>query len=184
MGPVTVLLEAWTRGDRKALDELLPLVYTELRRIARGYVNRRAPDPLLQPTVLINEAFVRLLGNQCIQWKNRAHFFGVAAKTMRGVLIDEARKANTAKRGGQAVTLSYDDAIGLPGRGSVDLLALDDALRGLAAVDPDLVELVELRFFGGLTIEEAAEVLGVSAGTVKRSWKTARSWLRREMSRR
>ena len=181
-GAVTLWLVQWTKGDRRALERLIPLVYAELRRLARGYLNRRAPQHSLQPTALINEAFVRLIDKKCIDWKNRAHFFGVAAKTMRGILIDHARKGRAAKRGGTAVTMSFDDTIGVAGQQKeLDLVSLDDALTGLAAINPALGELVELRFFGGLTIEETAVVLGVSTGTVKRNWKTAKTWLRREM---
>lgn len=182
-GVVTEWLVAWTKGDRRALEELVPLVYDELRRIARRYLDRR-PNHSLQPTALINEAFIRLIDRRRIDWKNRAHFFGVAAKTMRGILIDHARKERAAKRGGTALTVAFDDAIGVPERpGQLDLVALDDALSSLTALDPELGELVELRFFGGLTLEETAAVMGVSTGTVKRSWKSARSWLRREMLR-
>ena len=183
-GEVTLWLIEWTNGDRQALERMIPLVYAELRRLARGYLSRRAPHHSLQPTALINEVFIRLIDHKRIDWKNRAHFFGVAAKTMRGILVDHARKHRAAKRGGSAVTMSFDDAIGVAGQQrELDLVSLDDALTGLAAMDPKLSELVELRFFGGLTIEETAVVQGVSTGTVKRSWKTAQSWLRHEMTR-
>ena len=183
-GDVTRWLHEWTKGDRQALEQLIPLVYAELRRLARGYLSRRAPHHSLQPTALINEAFVRLIDHKRVDWKNRAHFFGVAAKTMRGILVDHARKHGAAKRGGSSVTMSFDETIGVLGQQrELDLISLDDALTGFAAIDPELSELVELRFFGGLTIEETAVVLGVSTGTVKRSWKTARTWLQREMDR-
>ena len=183
-GRVTGWLIEWTKGDRDALDRLIPLVYGELRRLARGYLGRRKQPGPLQPTALINEVFLRLIDREKIDWKNRAHFFGVAAKTMRGILVDQARRELAAKRGGGAMMLSFDETIQVSGlERDVELVSLDDALNGLATVDAGLSELVELRFFGGLTIEETAEVQGVSAGTVKRGWKTAQSWLRREMTR-
>jgi len=183
-GDITRWLIEWTKGDRQALDRLVPHVYSELRRLARGYLSRRAPQHSLQPTALINELFLRLIDRDNVDWQNRAHFFGVAAKTMRGILVDHARMQAAAKRGGGEVTLCFDEAIGGEGLGRErELLSLDDALTDLATVDPKLAELVELRFFGGLTIEETAVVLGVSPITVKRSWRTARSWLRREMTR-
>jgi len=183
-GDITRWLIEWTRGDREALDRLVPHVYAELRRLARGYLSRRGPHHSLQPTALINELFLRLIDRDNVDWQNRAHFFGVAAKTMRGILVDDARKRAAAKRGGGEVTICFDEAIGGEGLGRErELLSLDDALSALATVDPKLAELVELRFFGGLTIEETAVVLGVSPVTVKRSWQTARSWLRREMTR-
>jgi RNA polymerase sigma-70 factor (ECF subfamily) len=169
-GDVTVWLVEWSQGDRRALERLTPLVYAELRRLARGYLSRRRRHHSLQPTALVHEAFVRLIDDRRIDWKNRAHFFGVAAKTMRGILVDHARRRGAAKRGGSAITLSFDEAIAIPGqRQDLELAALDDALTALAGFDPDLARLVELRFFGGLTIEETAVVLGVSSATVKRA---------------
>ena len=144
-GEVTQWLVEWGNGDRQALERLIPLVYAELRRLARGYLSRKAPEHSLQPTALINEAFVRLIDHKRIRWKNRAHFFGVAAKTMRGILVDHARKHRAEKRGAGGVTVSFDDAIAVADQQKdLDLMALDDALTGLAAFDPDLGELVEL----------------------------------------
>ena len=178
------MLRAWGEGRREALDELVPLVYAELRRLSRHYLRRRPRGATLETDVLINEAFVRLVDRDSVSWQNRAHFLGIAAGTMRDILVDRARRAGARKRGGGDRDLTFDDgAFAVNDRDQRELLALDDALAGLAKVDPELGRLVELRFFGGLTIEEAGEVLGVSPATVKRSWKTARLWLRRELER-
>jgi len=183
-GEITRLLRAWGEGRREALDELVPLVHAELRRLSRHHLRRRPPGTSLETNVLINEAFVRLIDRDGVAWENRAHFFGIAAGTMRDILVDRARRAGAQKRGGGDRDLTFDDAAFVVNDSNHEqLLALDDALTGLAKVDPELSRLVELRFFGGLTIEEAAEVLGISPATVKRNWKTARLWLRRELER-
>ncbi len=183
-GDVTLLLHAWSEGQQEALDELVPLVYAELRRISRQHLRRRPSGVSLETDVLINEAFVRLIDRDRVGWKDRAHFLGIAAGSMRDVLVDRARRIHAQKRGGGHRDLTFDEAAFVVNKKDDEqLLALDDALTGLAEVDPDLGRLVELRFFGGLTIDEAAEVLGVSPATVKRHWKTARLWLRRELER-
>ncbi len=179
---VTLLLSRWRAGDREALDALMPLVYEELRRLARHYLQQERPDHTLQSTALVHEAYVRLLGQGLPEWKSRAHFFGVAAKLMRQILVDHARSHRAAKRGGNSVKLTLTE--GLVGRKGkdVDLLALDDALNSLANLSPQQSHIVELRFFSGLTIEDTSEVLGISPATVKRHWTTARAWLFREMN--
>jgi RNA polymerase sigma factor (TIGR02999 family) len=179
---VTLLLSRWRAGDREALDALMPLVYEELRRLARHYLKQERPDHTLQSTALVHEAYVRLLGQNPPEWKSRAHFFGVAAKLMRQILVDHARGRHAAKRGGNSLKLTLND--GLIGRKGKDLnlLALDDALNNLARLSPQQCHIVELRFFSGLTIEDTSEVLGISAATVKRNWTTARAWLFREMN--
>ena len=181
---VTRLLRDWAGGDREALDQLVPLVYSELKRLARHHLRRGGPNRSLQTTALINEAFVRLIDQEGIGWQNRAHFFGIAARTMRNILVDHARRAFAQKRGGGENDLLFDEELtALNQERGWDLLALDDALSALSEVDPELSRLVELRFFGGLSVEEAAEVLGVSPATVKRSWRTAKLWLRHELDR-
>ncbi len=179
---VTDLLQAWASGDKAALDDLLPLVYDELRRQARRYMRAQPVGHTLQTTALVHEAYLRLFGESAMEWKGRAHFFGVAAKAMRSILVDHARARRAAKRGGEARAITLEEA-GLAGpEASVDVLALDDALGRLAELDLRKSHLVELRYFGGLGIDEAAAVLGVSPATVKREWTTARAWLRRELS--
>jgi RNA polymerase sigma factor (TIGR02999 family) len=167
------------------LDELLPLVYGELRRQAARHLGAQAPGHTLQPTALVHEVYLRLVDQPTVEWEGRAHFFGVAAKAMRSVLVDYARARHAAKRGGRARAITLGAAQGVA-RGTadaeVDVLALDEALSGLAALDPRQAQVVELRYFGGLSIEETAHVLGVSGATVERDWKTARLWLRRELS--
>jgi RNA polymerase sigma factor (TIGR02999 family) len=180
---VTDLLQAWASGDQAALDELLPLVYEELRRQARRYMRAQPAGHTLQTTALVHEAYLRLVGQSSVEWQGRAHFFGVAAKAMRSVLVDHARARGAAKRGGSVRAITLDDAGGVAGpQASVDVLALDEALGRLAELDPRKSQMVELRYFGGLGIDEAAAVLGVSPATVKREWTTARAWLRRELS--
>jgi len=180
---VTDLLQAWASGDQAALDELLPLVYDDLRRQARRYMRAQPAGHTLQTTALVHEAYLRLVGQSSVEWKGRAHFFGVASKAMRSILVDHARARNAAKRGGSARAITLDDAGGIAGpQASVDVLALDEALGRLAELDARKSRLVELRYFGGLGIDEAAAVLGVSPATVKREWTTARAWLRRELS--
>jgi RNA polymerase sigma-70 factor (ECF subfamily) len=180
---VTQLLAEWQKGDQNALDRLLPLVYGELRAIARRYLSRESAGHTLQSTALVHEAYIKLLGQKGIRWQNRAHFFGIAAQMMRRILVDHARHQHRDKRGGHAPQLSLDAAMGTAEpEAAVDLLALDDALSALATIDPRGARIVELRFFSGLTIEETAEVLDLSAGTIKREWSTARAWLYKEMT--
>ena len=181
-GQVTYLLTRWRSGDRQALDALMPLVYRELRRLARHYLQQERPDHTLQSTALVHEAYVRLLGQSPPEWKSRAHFFGVAARLMRQILVDHARNHEAAKRGGNSLKLTLQE--GLVGRKekNLDVVALDDALNQLARLSPQQSEIVELRFFSGLTIEDTSEVLGISPATVKRNWTAARAWLFREMS--
>ena len=181
---VTQLLVQSSAGDKAAMDELMPLVYDELRRLARVYLHRERPGHTLQSTALVHEVYLRLIDQRSVKWQNRAHFFAMASQMIRRILVDHARGQKAAKRGAGAVKLSLDDAIGLPGQQDLDLIALDDALTGLAAIDPDQGKIVELRFFGGLSIEETAAVLGVSPATVNREWSSARAWLFREMTRR
>jgi RNA polymerase sigma factor (TIGR02999 family) len=185
---VTELLQAWSAGDRGALDALIPVVYDELRRQARGALAREGVGHTLQPTALVHEAFLRLVGQRHARWEGRTQFFAVAAQLMRRVLVDRARRRHAAKRGGGArqVTLADADAAAVAAsadaEGGVDVLALDDALTRLAALDPDKARLVELRYFAGMTIPEAAAALGVSQATVGRQWAVARLWLRRELA--
>ncbi len=178
---VTELLKESARGDRAALDQLLPLVYNELRGIADRYLRRERPDHTLQTTALINEVYLRFAGQKGVRWQDRAHFFAAAATLMRRVLIDHARGSRYLKRGGGARKVALEEAAVLSPERASDLVALDEALGRLAAVDARKARVVELRYFGGLSVEEAAEVLGVSQVTVMRDWALARAWLRREM---
>ena len=178
---VTQLLLQWSRGDEQALSRLMPLVFDELHRIAEGYFRKERPDHTLQPTALVNEVYLRLVDRRRVQWQNRAQFLGFAAQLMRHILVDHARSRLTAKRGGQAVTVTLDEAIGLPESPDLDILALDDCLNRLQGMDERQAKLVELRFFAGLTVEETAEVLQASTTTVKREWRTAKLWLMREL---
>ena len=178
---VTQLLIAWGNGDRAALDRLMPLVYEELRRLARHYMSRERPGHTLQTTALVNEAYLRLVGQESMRWENRAHFFGIAAHLMRQILVDHARSRLAAKRGGAQLRLSLSEVDRIASRPDVNLLALDEALGRLEALDPQKSRIVELRYFGGLGIEETAEVIGVSPATVKRDWSMARAWLRSEI---
>ena len=180
---VTELLVRWRGGDRGALDSLLPLVYDELRRIARHYLQGERPGHTLQSTALVNEAYVRMVAQDFPQWQNRAHFFAVAAQLMRQILVDHARAHRASKRGGNVYKVSLDEAEGQPQATDLDIIALDDALRNLADMDPQQSKVVELKFFAGLSIEDTAEVLGISPSTVKRDWITARAWLYRELDR-
>jgi len=178
---VTQLLLAWSRGDRAALNQLIPLVSTELHRLAHHYMRRERTGHTLQTTALVNEAYVRLVDASRVEWRDRAHFFAVSANLMRRILVDFARKRRYQKRGGGAVMIALDqDDIPSPQPGP-DIVALDAALEALAAFDPRAASIVELRFFGGLTVEEAAEVVGVSPRTVKREWAAAKAWLLGEM---
>ncbi|MEP6922208.1 MAG: sigma-70 family RNA polymerase sigma factor [bacterium] len=179
---VTQLLVAWGSGDQAARDELMPLVYEELRRLAHQCVRRERPDHTLQTSALLNEAYLRLVDQKNIQWQDRAHFFGIAARLMRQVLVDYARKRRYAKRGGDAHRVPLDEAMIVSEERAADVVALDDALKSLAEIDPRQSQIVELRFFGGLSIEETAEVLSVSPGTVMRDWTLAKAWLRRAVT--
>lgn len=179
---VTKLLAEWSKGDRAALETLMPLVYGELRRVAGNYLKQEKQGHTLSPTALVHEAYLRLV-TQKLPWQNRAHFFSVAAQMMRRILVDHARSHRYLKRGGGALTLELSEALATPERREIDLLALDDALHSLAKLDERQSRMVELRFFAGLSIEETSEVLGVSAPTVKREWASARAWLFREISR-
>ena len=176
------LLEDARAGKREALEVLLPLVYDELRRLAGAYMRRERPGQSIQATALVHEAYLRLLREKNTRWQNRAHFMAIAAGSMRQILVERARVRNTAKRAGDWQRITLTDAVATEVSPTVDVEALDQALNRLAALDHDQARLVELRFFGGLTIEETAEVLGVSPATVKRSWSSAKAWLRRELS--
>lgn len=181
---VNHLLAAWRGGDDSALDKLTPLVYGELRRLAKHYMRGERREHTLQPTALVNEAYLRLIDYREIQWQSKAHFFAVAATLMRRILVDHARGRNYAKRGGAAQQrLSLSKVDRFAGKVDVDLVALDDALKTLAEMNEQQSRIVELRFFGGLNIEETAEVLGVSHATIERDWAVARAWLRREVRR-
>ena len=179
---VTQLLIAWSNGDQAALDELIPLVYAELRRVARRYMGRERAGHLLQTTALVNEAYLRLIDANSVQWQNRAHFYAIAAQLMRRILVDYARSHNYVKRGGEAHHLALEEAAVFSVEQAPDLVALDDALKSLAAFDPRKSQVVELRFFGGLGVEETAEVLKVSPRTVLSDWSLAKAWLLRELS--
>jgi len=180
---VTEWLSRWAQGDREAFDVLAPSIYGELRQIAAAYLRRERPDHTLQPTALVNEAFLRLVEQREVDWQNRQHFFGVSAQLMRRILVDYARQRVADKRGGGRIHVALDDALAVAESSRIDIIMIDDALRGLASIDPNQVRLIELRFFGGLTIEDAAETLGWSTGTAKREWRLARAWLRRELSK-
>ncbi len=174
---VTQLLLDWDAGNASALDRLMPLVSAELHRHAKRYLRRERPDHTLQPTALVNEAYLRLVDQKRIGWQNRAHFFAIAARILRRILVDHGRRRHAAKRGETAVTLGPDAAVGVSTARSVDLIALDDALEALAEIAPRQCRIIELRFFGGLTIKETAEVVEVSPATVKLDWNMARAWL-------
>jgi RNA polymerase sigma factor (TIGR02999 family) len=179
--PVSELLAKWRVGDEESLRRMVPLVYSELRRIAHRHLRNERPDHTLQTTALVHEAYLSLMKQQAMDFQSREHFFAVSAKLMRQILVQYARRRNAAKRnGGNRLTL--DSAIALLPKQTVDLVALDEALNGLAKLDEQQARIVELRFFGGLSIEEAGHLLGISPATVKRSWTSARAWLLREMS--
>ncbi|MEP7363975.1 MAG: sigma-70 family RNA polymerase sigma factor [Acidobacteriota bacterium] len=180
---VTILLDNWSKGDQNALDQLTPVVYDELRRLAASYMRRERQDHTLQSTALVNEAYLKLIDQKNVVWQNRAHFFGIAAQMIRRILVDHARAHKAEKRGGGAGVLSLDEAIGVPEKRDIEILSLNDALTQLSELDPQQGRIVELRFFTGLSIEETAEVVGVSPATVKREWAAARAWLFREISR-
>jgi RNA polymerase sigma factor (TIGR02999 family) len=179
---VTQLLLDCRDGNKEALDRLMPLVYDELRRLAKSYMRRERPDNTLQPTALVNEAYLRLIDQRDVRWQNRAHFFGIAAQLMRRILVDRARSHHAVKRGGDGERVPLNEAvISAPTRPDVDLISLDDALAKLTEIDPQQSRIVELKFFGGLTVEEIAEVLKISPATVKRDWSLAKAWLHREI---
>jgi RNA polymerase sigma-70 factor, ECF subfamily len=178
---VTQLLQRLSAGKQDALEELLPLVYRELRRLAGHYLRRERADHTLQPTALVHEAYLRLVDQRNVRWQNRAHFFGIAAQAMRRILVDHARTHGRVKRGGDQPKQPLDEATVAVGGRPVDLLALDEALTQLAARDERQSRVVELRYFGGLSVEETAEVLGVSPATVKREWSMARAWLYQQL---
>jgi RNA polymerase sigma factor (TIGR02999 family) len=179
---VTQLLRAWSGGDQQALEKLTPLVYEELHRRARQYVSRERPGHTIQTTALINEVYLRLVDFRGFSWQDRAHFLAVCARMMRRILTDFARARHYQKRGGDAQQVSFDEQLLVSAEPSADLVALDDALTSLASVDQRKSQVVELRFFGGLSVQETAEVLKVSEETVKRDWRLAKLWLLREMS--
>lgn len=178
---VSQLLLAWSDGDQSALDKLVPLVYAELRRLASHYMSRERPGHSLQTTALVNEAYLRLVDYKRMRWEGRAHFFAVSAQLMRRILVEHARKRQYLKRGGGAARVALEEAAVISEEPTADLVALDDALESLAAIDRRKSRVVELRFFGGLSVEETAEVLKVSPLTVMRDWSTAKAWLYREL---
>lgn len=179
---ITQLLIRWRDGDQAALDELAPRIYNELRHLAKHYLRQERPDHTLQSGDLVHEAFLRLVDEQEIDWQNRAHFFGIASVRMRHILVEHARSRQAAKRGGGEYLLSLGKADRLAEKRDVNLLALDDVLQRLETMDPQKSRIVELRYFGGLTIEETAEAMKISPATVKRDWSMARAWLRSELS--
>lgn len=178
---VTVLLLELARGDQGAADKLMPLVYNELKRLARSYMRRERPDHTLQATALVHEAYLKLVRQQAVEWQNRSHFFGIAAQLMRRILIDHARGHLREKRGGAKVALPLNEALAFSPEQSEELLRLDAALERLTKIDPRQGKIVELRYFGGLSVEEAAEFLGISPKTVKRDWAVAKAWLHGEL---
>lgn len=178
-GDVSQLLVAWSDGDQAALEKLLPLVNAELRRLAARYMRRERQGHTLQTSDLVNEAWLRLVNQNSVQWQNRAHFFGIAAQLMRRILIDHARKYQYVKHGGGAIRVSLDEAAALTEARAVELLAVDEALEKLASMDARKAKVIELRFFGGLDLDQTAEVLGISSPTVQREWRTAKAWLHR-----
>src|ERR1700752_799467 len=179
---VTQLLSDWRNGDQAALDKLVPIVEQELRRLAHHYMRRERAGHTLQTTALVNEAFVRLVNRKSIHWQNQAHFFGIAAQLMRTILVDHARSHACAKRGGGADKLELNEALVVSQHKASEVIALDEALNELELIDPQQSRIVELRFFGGLTVEEAAEVLHVSPATIKREWSTAKAWIYRSLA--
>jgi RNA polymerase sigma factor (TIGR02999 family) len=180
---LTQLLHAWRKGDEAARNQLMSLVYDELRRLAGNYLRRERASHTLQPTALVHEAYLQLIDQSQVSWESRAHFFGAAARLMRRILVDHARAHNAEKRGGGEERLELNEAIGVPEQKDINLLALDDALSELARIDPQQSQIVELRYFGGLSIEETATVLNISPATVKREWSMAKVWLYRQISR-
>lgn len=179
---VTELLNDWSKGNKEALDQLVPLVYDELRRQAARYLRREQVGHTLQTTALIHEAYLRLVDQRSVHWQNRAQFFGIAGQMMRRILVDHARTKKRAKRGGSDIRVSLDQAVAISSKKDLDIVALDEALGRLEEIDPQQSRIVELRFFSGLSVEETAAVLGISAATVKRDWSVAKAWLHREIS--
>ena len=180
---VTQLLRAWCRGEQSALDKLMPLVYAELHRLAHIYMVRERPGHTLQTSALVNEAYLRLIDANRVEWQDRAHFFAISANVMRRILVEFARSRRSGRRGGDAVKLEFEEGLVSPAERGSDLVALDDALSALAEIDPREAKVVELRFFGGLSVEETAEVLKVSGRTVMREWDHAKLWLLKELQR-
>jgi RNA polymerase sigma factor (TIGR02999 family) len=180
---ITQLLQSWGQGDEGAIDKLMPLVYDELHRMARRYMSDEKPGHTLQTTALVNEAYLRLVHSSQANWQSRTHFFAVCAQVMRRILVDWARSRQAQKRGSDMPALELNEAIAVPLETGTDLVAIDDALKALAQVDPRKSQIVELRFFGGLSVQETAEVLKVSQETVHRDWRLAKSWLRREIGK-
>jgi len=179
---VTAMLAEWSEsGNREALDRLMPIVYDELRRQAARYLKHERQGHTLQTTALVHEAYVRLIDQAGVRWQNRAHFFGIAAEMMRRILVDHARRRRAAKRGGDSLKVTLDEAINASAEPNLDLIAVDGALTKLASLDQQQARVVELRFFGGLSVDETAEVLGISERTVKRDWSVAKAWIRREL---
>ncbi len=181
---VTQLLIEWSNGNKAALDKLMPLVYEELHRLAHRYLSRERPNHTLQTTALVNEAYLRLVDRENVHWQNRAHFFAISAQLMRCILVDHARSLAYAKRGGGARRIELDEALVVSQERAADVVALDEALKQLAGFDPQQSRIVELRFFGGLTIEETAEALSLSPATIKREWVSAKAWLYHELANR
>jgi RNA polymerase sigma factor (TIGR02999 family) len=179
---ITQLLLAWSHGEQAALDQLIPLVHDELHRIAKRYMCRERPGQTMQTTALVDEAYLRLVDSSRVHWQNRAHFFAIAAQLMRRILVDFARSRHNLKRGGRGEQVSLDEALVISPERGADIVALDDALNTLASLDARQSQVVELRFFGGLSINETAEALKVSEGTVRRDWSLAKAWLHRELS--
>ncbi|MGH9831656.1 MAG: sigma-70 family RNA polymerase sigma factor [Blastocatellia bacterium] len=179
---ITRFLLRWSRGDRAALDQLMPVVYEELHKLAQGYLCRERPDHTLQPTALINEAYLRLVKQDFPEWQSRKHFYGVAAQLMRQILVEYARARAADKRGGEGQKFSLDEALTISDEKSAELVALDDALVALAKFDERKVRIIELRFFAGLSLEETSEAFGISIPTITREMRLARAWLRREMN--
>jgi RNA polymerase sigma factor (TIGR02999 family) len=180
---ITQLLQSWSHGDEAAIDKLMPLVYDELHRMARRYMSNEKPDHTLQATALVNEAYLRLVDASGANWQNRSHFFAVSAQVMRRILVDWARSRHAAKRGNDVPALELDEALAVPIKTGTDIVAVDDALKALTLFDSRKSQIVELRFFGGLSVKETAAVLKVSEETVHRDWRLAKSWLRRELGR-
>ena len=179
---ITRLLEAWGEGDKAALDALVPVVHKELRRLAHRYMRQERSDAAFQTTELVNEVYLKLVDCSRVRWHDRAHFFAISAQLMRRILVDFARSRRYAKRGGEAIRVTFEKALEAPGIRAPDWTALDDALNALEALDARKSQMVELRFFGGLSVEETAEVLQVSPDTIHRDWRFAKSWLRRELT--
>ncbi len=178
---ITQLLVNWSNGEEDALENLMPVVYEELHQLAENYMRRENKDHTLQATALVNEAYMRLIDQKRVDWKNRSHFFGIAGQIMRRILVDYARRKLAEKRGGNTKTVSLDDAIVLGKGQSSEILALDEALKKLSEIDPRRGKVVELRYFGGLTVDETAEVMGTSRNTVVRDWNFAKAWLYRQI---